>query len=356
MPQRRFHFIASENYRPRSNVDIPPIGRLLKTLKSSSKNIRSGQKHLLTEMHLLERVYYKGKNQHGLSLFWRNVVSIRRMASRIHETNTPRLLEMLAGMFHEEAFTGTKVFNGAWTRIPPPENVAKILERLLDVATLLKSANKAFLKAYRAFCLFMPTTAFLQLTIVLISIVSRISALASNLLDDLVLIIPRLYAVFEVLKPSRSLYRKVSKSIKIFSPASPIDSISDNVINAQSTPALSIHEPGEDIGFTIARTIQPTITLPPTIHTARLTSPPPIYVPDSAAVAANSPIALETVIPRSPSPSRTTLAPLSRENFPVELEAADAAPIRPKIVPHDAGVTTKRDKRRRRDEIDEIFG
>ncbi|KAG8699690.1 hypothetical protein FRC09_006455 [Ceratobasidium sp. 395] len=336
MPQRRFHFITSDNYRPRSNVDIPPVGRLLKTLKSSSKNIRSGQKHLLTEMHLLERVYYKGKNQHGLSLFWRNVVSIRRMAARIYETNTPQLLEILAGMFHEEAFAGTKVFNGAWTRIPPPENVAKILERLLEVATLLKS-----------------------LTIVLVSIVSRISALSSNLLNDLTLIIPRMYAVFEVLEPSKPLYRKISKLFGSFSPASPADSISDNVADAQSTAALPIHEPGEDIGFTIARTcIQPTITSPPTIYTAHLTSSPPIDVPDSPAVAADSPIALETVIPRSPSPSRTTLAPLSRENFPVEPEAADAAPIRPKIVPHDAGVTTKRDKRRRktRDEIDEIFG
>ncbi|KAG8713732.1 hypothetical protein FRC08_012889 [Ceratobasidium sp. 394] len=146
---RRFHFIASDNYRPRSNVDIPSVDHLFKTLKSSNKNVRSNQKQLLTELHLLERVYYKGKNQHGLSLFWRSVVSTRRMASRIYEVNTPRLLEILASMFHEEAFTGTKVFNGAWTRIPPPENVAKILERLLEVAALLKSTNEAFLKAYR---------------------------------------------------------------------------------------------------------------------------------------------------------------------------------------------------------------
>lgn len=104
MPRRQFRLVASHDYKTRSNLDIPSIGHLLKSLKSGYKNVRLSQNQLLAEMHILERVYYKGKNQHGLALFWRSVVSIRRIASRIHEANIPGLLEILASMFHEESF------------------------------------------------------------------------------------------------------------------------------------------------------------------------------------------------------------------------------------------------------------
>ena len=104
MPRRQFRLVASDDFQPRSNLDISSVGHLLKSLKAGYKHVRSSQNQLLAEMHILERVYYKGKNQHGLALFWRSVVSIRRMASRIHETNLPGLLEILAGIFHEESF------------------------------------------------------------------------------------------------------------------------------------------------------------------------------------------------------------------------------------------------------------
>ncbi|KAG8762128.1 hypothetical protein FRC11_011038 [Ceratobasidium sp. 423] len=149
MPQRRFRLATSADYRPRDNLDIPVVTQLLKQLKSGHKNVRSSQKLLFTEMHLLERVYYKGKNQHGLSLFWRSVVCVRRMSARIYETNLPGLFEVLGGMFHEEPFEGQKLFSGAWTRVPPPMNVAQIIKRLLDIGILLKSAIVAFQKAYR---------------------------------------------------------------------------------------------------------------------------------------------------------------------------------------------------------------
>ncbi|KAG9125940.1 hypothetical protein FRC07_005518 [Ceratobasidium sp. 392] len=334
MAQRRFHFVASDSYRPRSNADIPSIGHLLKILKTNSKNVRSGQKQLLAEIHLLERVYYKGKNQHGLSLFWRSVVSARRMASRIYEVNIPRLLEILAGMFHEEAFTGTKVFSGAWTRIPPPENLAKILERSSRVVELLNSARETFLKAY------------------------RISVLASNLRDDLASVVTRVYAAFEALEPSVALHRRISKIFKKNSPVSSSPSMDDNTIIPQSAPTLETCVlDGEDLGFAIARTIQPPATSPLAVQANHSVSPPPIITPESPPVALDLPIALETVISPSPSPSpsQNALAPRSRENLPVE---AEIVPIRSKIVPHNAGVTTKKGKKRRkvRDEIDDIFG
>ncbi|KAG8748658.1 hypothetical protein FRC10_000049 [Ceratobasidium sp. 414] len=147
-------------------------------------------------------------------------------------------------------------------------------------------------------------------------IVSRISALASNLLDTLTPIIRRVYAVFEAL---------------------------------ESTPTPPTHAEDEDLGFTITRTTQPTTPLSPPIQTSH----PLITIPDSPSFTPDSPIALETVTPRSPSPPQSTLESPGREIFPPEAEAGKI-----RIVPRDAGVTTKKVKKRRkvRDEIDDIFG
>ncbi|QRW00052.1 hypothetical protein RhiJN_28070 [Ceratobasidium sp. AG-Ba] len=346
MPQRRFRFIASDNYTPRSNTDVPSIGQLLKKLKTSNRDIRSSQKQLGAEIHLLERVYYKGKNQHGLSLFWRNVVATRRMASRVHEVNIPRLLEILAGMFHDEEFGGTKVFSGAWTRIPPPENVAKIIERLLDIVKLLKSASTEFLKAYRAFCLFMPTTAFLQLTIVLVGIVARANALASSLLESISEIIPCVYATFEALQPPTPLHRRISGRLKGLSsdtPASPMQT--DAPVPTETTAKVPMHIDDEDIGFTVARAVAQL----PLLNNTTLPSPPTL--PDSIITAEPS-IALETVIERSPSPAQPPLE-VPTPNFLEEQTVAKS-----EDVPRDARITTKKAKKRKkaRDEIDDIFG
>jgi pyrimidine operon attenuation protein/uracil phosphoribosyltransferase len=61
-------------------------------------------------------------------------------------------------------------------------------------------------------------TAFLQLTIVLVGIVSRNNALASALLDNLSSIIPCVHAVFEVLEVSLYLASTTLKMSKCAMP------------------------------------------------------------------------------------------------------------------------------------------
>ncbi|CAE6517692.1 unnamed protein product [Rhizoctonia solani] len=354
MPQRRFRLVASADYRPRDNLDIPAITQLLKQLKSGNKNARSSQKLLFAEMHVLERVYYKGKNQHGLSLFWRSVVSVRRMSKRIYETNLPGLLETLGGMFHEEPFEGQKVFSGAWTRVPPSANVAQILERLLDIEVLLKSAVVSFQKAYRAFCLAMPNTAFLQLTIVLVSIVSRTSAVATTLLETTLSIIPSIYAVFETQEPPKSLLNKISKRLKnALQTPSPEKLITPPIKPSSHIPTpMNLDDMDEDLGFSIART-----SLPPTTVPALPPSPPAqvIIAPDSP----TSPISpapttcldIETTTPSSPLPAPPSQPPRAQiipKNVPVE-PAVHAAPVATSTKP-------KKKRKKTRDEIDDIFG
>ncbi|CAE6465355.1 unnamed protein product [Rhizoctonia solani] len=348
MPPRRFRLLASADFKPRDNLDIPAATQLLKQLKYAHKNGRASQKLLFTEMHLLERVYYKGKNQHGLSLFWKSVVSVRRISTRIYETNLPGLLEALGGMFHEEPFEGQKVFSGAWTRVPPPATVAQILERLLDIGILLKSAITSFQKAYRAFCSAMSNTAFLQLMIVLVSIVSRASAVASTLLDITLSITPYIYAVFETLEPPKSLLNKISKRLKNSRSSSTAkDSIeppTKPTLNAQTPVAVYMDDVDEDLGLSIIRSTLPTTTAP---------SPPvqAIVAPDSlkSPALSTTPV-IETTTPLSPSPppSQPPHAPILPKNLPAQ-PPAHAAPVATSTKP-------KKKRKKTRDEIDAIFG
>ncbi|KAF8682265.1 hypothetical protein RHS04_02244 [Rhizoctonia solani] len=363
MPQRRFRLVASADYKARDNLDIPSVAQLLKQLKAGHKNARNVQKLLFTEMHVLERVYYKGKNQHGLSLFWRSVVSVRRMSTRIYETNVPGLLEVLAGMFHEEPFGGQKVFSGAWTRIPPVSSIAQILERLLDMGTLLQAAIAAFQKAYRAFCLAMSNTAFLQLTIVLIGIVSWASSVASALSDVISTITPCVYAVFQALQPPTSLLTRISKRFKKSQSIPAPDRLPTPPLNHVPeirAPMYTNDDMDEDLGLSVERNTVPWITpLSPNPVVQAPTPSPPTNL--TLSISPPSPD-VETTTPLSPpSPSSSPSPP------PTPLPSQ---PPRAQVVPRNireepparavSAVTTstkpKKKRKKARDEIDDIFG
>ncbi|CUA78275.1 hypothetical protein RSOLAG22IIIB_06972 [Rhizoctonia solani] len=302
-------------------------------------------------MHLLERVYYKGKNQHGLSLFWRSVVSVRRISARIYETNIPGLLEVLGGIFHEEPFEGQKAFSGAWTRVPPPVTIAQILERLIDIGILLESAIAAFQKAYRAFCLAMSNTAFLQLTIVLVSIVSRTSAIASTLLDTTSTITPYIYAVFEKLEPPKSLMNKISKRLNKINNSTK-DSIEplEATSNAQTPAPVYMDHIDEDLGLSIARSSLPSTTAalrpsPPVQPTTVPDSPPSPELPALLLIETTTPLSPP---PLPPPPSQPPRAPILPKNLPAEPPAH--------AVPVATSTKLKKKRKKRKDEIDAIFG
>ncbi|CAE6415679.1 unnamed protein product [Rhizoctonia solani] len=328
MPQRRFRLVASVDYRPRDNLDIPVITQLLKQLKSGNKNARSGQKLLFAEMHVLEAhimfPFLVVPNRNKTS----SLVSVRRMSKRIYETNLPGLLETLGGMFHEEPFEGQKVFSGAWTRVPPSANVAQILERLLDIEVLLKSAVVSFQKAYSHALMTQGQTTLS--------------------------IIPSIYAVFETQEPPKSLLNKISKRLKnALQTPSPEKLITPPIKPSSHIPTpMNLDDMDEDLGFSIART-----SLPPTTVPAFPPSPPAqvIIAPDSP----TSPISpapttcldIETTTPSSPLPAPPSQPPRAQiipKNVPVE-PAVYAVPVATSTKP-------KKKRKKTRDEIDDIFG
>jgi hypothetical protein len=55
----------------------------LKRLKSVSRRLSATLASFQDESRLLERLYYKGKNQHKISLFWRYIEEVRRLCNRL---------------------------------------------------------------------------------------------------------------------------------------------------------------------------------------------------------------------------------------------------------------------------------
>lgn len=67
-------------------IDIDPsthayVDLALKRLKAVSRRLSATLTSFQDESRLLERLFYKGKNQHKVSLFWRHLEEIRRLCS-----------------------------------------------------------------------------------------------------------------------------------------------------------------------------------------------------------------------------------------------------------------------------------
>lgn len=60
------------------------IDLALKSLKLIARRLSTTLITFEEESRLLDRLYYKGKNQHRISLFWRHVQEMRRYCSRLN--------------------------------------------------------------------------------------------------------------------------------------------------------------------------------------------------------------------------------------------------------------------------------
>lgn len=95
--------------RPRSTLPArhhSTIDSCLKTLKTAITAFSTLEHALAEEQQILERLYYKGKNQHRSALFWRHVGEMRRVFKRMIGSTKFRVSNTLEGVrssFHERA-------------------------------------------------------------------------------------------------------------------------------------------------------------------------------------------------------------------------------------------------------------
>jgi hypothetical protein len=82
------------------------IDSFLKPLKATTRRLQVASTTMANEEQLLQRIYYKGKNQHRSALFWRRTAEIRRYAQRTKDLNLADLLHRLrCSFFGEEALS-----------------------------------------------------------------------------------------------------------------------------------------------------------------------------------------------------------------------------------------------------------
>ncbi|KAH8117525.1 hypothetical protein DFH11DRAFT_1504506 [Phellopilus nigrolimitatus] len=189
MPAARHAKRPIPSCTPRSTINISSsslpakIDSALKQLRAVTRQLSPLEACLADELRLLERLYYKGVNQHRSALFWRRVEETRRLGKRVHEMQMQGLTDDLRYLFYcarggrrEEVH-----LKSAWAQVPDARFVHFTHERTRGSLELIARARERFSGAFHSFSLMMQTGAFLQLILTLTAIVSRMDALVAEM-------------------------------------------------------------------------------------------------------------------------------------------------------------------------------
>ncbi|KAI0374813.1 hypothetical protein BV20DRAFT_960994 [Pilatotrama ljubarskyi] len=342
---------------PRVSVDSavsPTIDAVLKQLKTCSRRLQAALACHRTELQVLERLYYKGKNQHRTALFWQRVAEMRKFGGRVDEMHMDDVVESLRLAFWGEPSSRTpKLLKGPWTHCPDVKPLLFVMERCSACCMLIDRARERLLHAYESFTLMMQTGAFLQLVLAFAAIASRLSILLSEVRAALEVSWSATHRALQALFPAE--VRKVQNLVKVVDTdtAAPTPAVPPSTSHSKSPRAVP--GPGdvqdEDLGSALAR------------------PPPPPEAPeenidafDADATALSLPdgnseqppgdpmtfsLSTELAQPIVPQVGRGTC-----EGTPVP--SAANAPKRKKTVGESSRPAKK--KKKKRDEIDDIFG
>ena len=86
----------SVNFTPRSSLDLEihsTVDGVLKEFKSATRELQKVFASFRLELELLDRLFYKNKNQHRSTLFWRKVTEMRRFGHKLDHHKPDGLVE-----------------------------------------------------------------------------------------------------------------------------------------------------------------------------------------------------------------------------------------------------------------------
>ncbi|KAL5529062.1 hypothetical protein ACEPAG_5036 [Sanghuangporus baumii] len=186
MPAARFAKRPKLVQRARTDIDAslcPRIDACLKAARQCVQQVAPFESCLQDEMRILERLYYKGVNQHRSALFWRRVKEVRRLGRRMLEVRLLGLLDDLRYSFYvgEDTERNPKILKNAWSKVPDEKFLTFMHDRLKDILQLIYTTKERLMKAFHSLSLMIQTGAFLQLIVILIAIVSRVNAIMEEL-------------------------------------------------------------------------------------------------------------------------------------------------------------------------------
>ncbi|KAH9946177.1 uncharacterized protein BXZ73DRAFT_37079 [Epithele typhae] len=332
----------------------PDVDALLKRLRTCTRRLRVVLASHRTELQVLERLYYKGKNQHRTALFWQRVAEMRRYGGRVEEMHLWDVVESLRLSFWGEASERTsKLLKGPWTKYPDASSILYVLERCSSCCTLIDKTQERLLSVYQAFNLMMQTSAFLQLIVTLSAIASRLSTLLLEARGALDIAWSAAYCALQVLHPS-----DLSKVVR------PLQTAELQSIPASTAPSAMVSShpsqaptpryiPEEDLGDTVARHPQ---TISDSTGTVTLNTVQRSSTPGEQAATPHMTFTLSSELEASVSGSCIQFKHVAQE-VTAHARVSSPPPIKPPKRKKDApdrGNTVK--KKKKRDEIDDIFG
>ncbi|KAH9842785.1 uncharacterized protein C8Q71DRAFT_221077 [Rhodofomes roseus] len=346
MHPRRVALPPPVAYSSKASLDAAAqsdINGILKQLKACTRRLQTAYASHALELQVLERLYYKGKNQHRTALFWRSVVEIRRYGARVEEMELYGLVErMRVSFWGEAALQNTKLLKGPWTHHPDAVTVMFVLQRCSEACSLLKKAQERLSAAYHSLTLVMQTAAFLQLVLTLVAITSKFSSLLTEIQSCMELARVVCYQMLQLIDPE--LARKESRSL-------PSEYLGQETTAAsQSQTEALLYSPDrtvtvdEDVGSVLVRRVTRSV-----VELPRAPVPPADATPTEL-----SPPLLEDLNMVSPTIVTTVRTISARENG----APSNGGPpqIAQKRKNESTTLQKKAKKKKKRDEIDDIFG
>ncbi|EJD06009.1 uncharacterized protein FOMMEDRAFT_166306 [Fomitiporia mediterranea MF3/22] len=323
---------------PRREINAsthPKIDKVLKAARLCVQQITPLETCLHDEMRILERIYYKGVNQHRMALFWKRTQEVRRVGKRVLEIQCSGLLDDLRYSFYidEGSERSPKVLRGAWCQVPDAKFLNFVYDRLKDIIDLLNVAKERFTKAFHSFSLMMQTGAFLQLILILTAIVSRLNAIVEELHTALETFSNTLCTLLEALGYKQRWSLKASETLK-----QPTQKKASET--HESTPMDD--RINEDLGSTVSRR-------------------PAIEITEPSGTMMIDPVPSEDAIPifwkqSEQTPSSTSQEPQLASPLTSKTVSKTKLSGQIKQAAGSTGHKKVQKKKKRKDEIDEIFG
>ncbi|CAG8439264.1 6547_t:CDS:2 [Diversispora eburnea] len=143
---------------------------------------------LWEELNILERLYYKNKNQHKRTIYFRKIEEVRRITNRFKEMNIGDLLLEFIGWFYGADQDQNKKHQKQkkqWDHIPSRNMGLYVLSRINCAISLMDEALESYLDTYSNIQLLLRQTEFMTLALTMISILARLNMLTRVWLSEM---------------------------------------------------------------------------------------------------------------------------------------------------------------------------
>ncbi|RIA90700.1 hypothetical protein C1645_822997 [Glomus cerebriforme] len=137
---------------------------------------------LWDEANILERLYYKNKNQHQRAGYFRKIIEVRKVLKRIKEMEINELMSEFMGTFYS-----TKIgkIRSTWDQVPSQEMVIFIMNRLIGIVLLMNKALNIYSDAFNTFNILLRQTEFMSFALACLAILARLNILTRVILEEI---------------------------------------------------------------------------------------------------------------------------------------------------------------------------